>query len=403
MFNKSTYEIFSFQLLAAGPNAPEASSADYSDCGQPLSRPLRIVIAGGGTGGHLFPGIAAAQEFEARNAATKIIFVSTGNPLERSVLSKTGYPLQTITVAAIKGRGLWNQVKSVANIPKGILEANRILKNFSPDLTIGLGSYSAGPVVFAAWLRRIPIVIHEQNILPGITNRILSRFANRIYISFENTKSNLDLRKVRWTGNPVRRELLEYSDRDAQEKREDAGNRPFTVLIIGGSQGAHRINMAVIEALGHLKDKDQLHFVHQTGDADEQQVNEAYRRNHIRCTVQSFFNNMTELYSRADLLICRAGATTVAEITALGKAVIFIPFPYAADDHQVLNAGSLSDHGAAEMIIEKDLNGQILSERIAFYTANEEVLNDMAARARRFGKPDAAKNIVDDCYRLLAA
>ena len=402
MFNKSTYEIFSFQLLAAGPNAPEASSDGYSDSGQTLSRPLRIVIAGGGTGGHLFPGIAAAQEFEARNAATKIIFVSTGNPLERSVLSKTGYPLQTITVAAIKGRGLWNQVKSVANIPKGILEANRILKNFSPDLTIGLGSYSAGPVVFAAWLRRIPIVIHEQNILPGITNRILSRFANRIYISFENTKSNLDLRKVRWTGNPVRRELLEYSDRDAQEKRKDAGNRPFTVLIIGGSQGAHRINMAVIEALGHLNDKDHLHFVHQTGDVDEQQVNEAYRRNHIQCTVQSFFDNMTELYRRADLLICRAGATTVAEITALGKAVIFIPFPYAADDHQVLNAGSLSDHGAAETIIEKDLSGQILSERIAFYAAHEEVLNDMAARARRFGKPDAAKNIVDDCYRLLA-
>ncbi|MEX1347765.1 MAG: glycosyltransferase, partial [Desulfobacterales bacterium] len=170
MFNKSTYEIFSFQLLAAGPNATEASGADHSDSGQPFSRPLRIVIAGGGTGGHLFPGIAAAQEFEARNSATRILFVSTGNPLERSVLSKTGYPLKTITVAAIKGRGLWNQVKSVANIPKGILEANRILKNFSPDLTIGLGSYSAGPVVFAAWLRKIPIVIHEQNILPGITN-----------------------------------------------------------------------------------------------------------------------------------------------------------------------------------------------------------------------------------------
>jgi UDP-N-acetylglucosamine--N-acetylmuramyl-(pentapeptide) pyrophosphoryl-undecaprenol N-acetylglucosamine transferase len=402
MFNKSTYEIFSFQLLAAGPNAPEKSSAGYSKSAPPFSRPLRIVIAGGGTGGHLFPGIAVAQEFEARNAASEIIFVSTGNPLERSVLSKTGYPLQTITVAAIKGRGLWNQVKAIANIPKGILEANRILKNFSSDLTIGLGSYSAGPVVFAAWLRRIPIVIHEQNILPGITNRILSRFASRIYISFENTKSNLNLRKVRWTGNPVRRELLEYSDLDSQEKREDTGNRTFTVLIIGGSQGAHRINMAVIEALGHLKDKDHLYFVHQTGAADEQQVNEAYCRNQIRCMVQSFFENMAELYRRADLLICRAGATTVAEITALGKAVIFIPFPYAADDHQVLNASSLSDHDAAETIIEKDLSGQFLSERIAFYAAHEEVLNDMAANARRFGKPDAAKNIVDDCYRLLA-
>ncbi len=392
----------SFQLLAAGPNAPEASSAGDSKSGQPSDRPLRIVIAGGGTGGHLFPGIAVAQEFEVRNAASRIIFVSTGNPLERSVLSKTGYPLQTITAAGIKGRGLWNQIKSVAKIPKGILEANRILKNFSPDLTVGLGSYSAGPVVFAAWLRRIPIVVHEQNILPGITNRILSRFANRIYISFENTKSNMDSRKVQWTGNPVRRELLEYSDRHAEEESDDTGNGLFTILIIGGSQGAHRINMAVIEALDHLRHLEHLHFVHQTGQADEQPVREAYRRSKMGGTVQAFFDNMAEQYGRADLIICRAGATTVAEVTALGKAVIFIPFPFAADNHQVLNAGSLSDEGAAEMLIEKDLSGKILSEKIKYYAAHPAELEDMSARAKQFGKPDAAKNIVDDCYRLLA-
>ncbi len=204
----SLLSAFSFQLLAAGPNAPEASSAGYSNSGQPYSRPLRIAIAGGGTGGHLFPGIAVAQEFKARNAATRIIFVSTGNRLEKSVLSKAGFELQCITAAGIKGRGLWNQVKSVLKIPGGILAANRILKKFSPDLAIGLGSYSAGPVVFAAWLRRIPIVVQEQNILPGITNRILSRFANRIYVSFENTRSHMDPRKVQWTGNPVRHEIL---------------------------------------------------------------------------------------------------------------------------------------------------------------------------------------------------
>ena len=353
----SLLSAFSSQLSATGPDAPEATSAGDGNPGQPSNGPLHIVIAGGGTGGHLFPGIAVAQEFEARNPASRIIFVSTGNPLERSVLSKTGYTLQTITAAGIKGRGLWNQIKSVVKIPKGILAANRILKKFSPDLTVGLGSYSAGPVVFTAWLRRIPIVVHEQNILPGITNRILSRFANRIYISFENTKSNMDSRKVQWTGNPVRRELLEYSDRHAEDVSDDSGNGFFTILIIGGSQGAHRINTAVIEALEHLEDKEHLHFVHQTGDADEQPVKEAYRRNNIQCTVQSFFDIMAELYSRADLLICRAGATTVAEITALGKAVIFIPFPYAADNHQVLNAGTLAEDGAAEMIIEKDLNG----------------------------------------------
>ena len=364
-------------------------------------RALRIVIAGGGTGGHLFPGIAIAQEFETCNSETRIIFVSTGNPLERSVLAKMNFELQGITAAGIKGRGIWNQLIAALKIPKGILESMRILKDFAPDLAIGLGSYSAGPVIFGAWLRRIPIVIHEQNILPGITNRILSRFAKRIYISFESAKSKLDSRKVHWTGNPVRRELLAYSDRHAPEINRNTSREIFTVLIIGGSQGAHRINMAVIEALEHIKDKDHLHFVHQTGETDEQQVKSAYRRNNIQCTVQSFFDHMAEQYSRADLLICRAGATTVAEITALGKAAIFIPFPYAADNHQVLNAGSLSDKGAAEMILENDLSAENLSEKIAYYAAHREALNDMAARAGGLGNPDAAKNIVDDCYELV--
>ncbi len=424
MFNNSTYEInssklkaqsskngsigtsllsaFSFQLSAAGHNVPETSSAGFCNSKEPPVRPLRIVIAGGGTGGHLFPGIAVAQEFEVRNPASRIIFVSTGNPLERSVLSKTGYALQTITAAGIKGRGIWNQIKSVAKIPKGILEANRILKNFSPDLTLGLGSYSAGPLVFAAWLRRIPIVVHEQNILPGITNRILAGFAKRIYISFENTRSHMDPRKVRWTGNPVRQEILDSGNRSGKIKKDESSDKRFTVLIIGGSQGAHRINMAVIEALDHLRHLKHLHIVHQTGQADELPVREAYRSSKVSSTVQAFFDNMAEQYGRADLIICRAGATTVAEIAALGKAAIFIPFPFAADNHQVLNASSLSDEGAAEMLIEKDLNGKILSEKINFYAAHPAELENMSARAKRLGKPDAAMNIVDDCYRLLA-
>ena len=398
----SLLSAFSLQLFAAVHNSSAASGTGANISGKAVDRPLRIVIAGGGTGGHLFPGIAMAQEFQACNAATRIIFVSTGNPMEKSVLSKTDFELRCITAAGIKGRGLWNQLVSVAKIPKGVLESMRILKEFSPDLAIGLGSYSAGPVIVSAWFRRVPIAIQEQNILPGITNRILSRFADRIYISFENTRSNFDPRKVLWTGNPVRRELIDYFDRHAPGEGEKSGEKHFAVLIIGGSQGAHRVNMAVIEALDQLSDKKNLHFVHQTGEADEQQVKEAYHRNNIPSTVQPFFDNMAELYSRADLLICRAGATTVAEITALGKAAIFIPFPYAADNHQVFNAGSLADEGAAEMIVENDLSGKILSERIAHYAANRQALNDMAAKARLFGNPAAAKKIVDDCYRLLA-
>jgi UDP-N-acetylglucosamine--N-acetylmuramyl-(pentapeptide) pyrophosphoryl-undecaprenol N-acetylglucosamine transferase len=388
--------LFAETTAFSGRSAPQAQRSSNS-----AQRALRIVIAGGGTGGHLFPGIAMAQEFQARNEKTRIIFVSTGNPMERSVLSKAGFELRCITAAGIKGRGLWDQLVSVFKIPKGILESLRVLKEFSPDLAIGLGSYSAGPVIMGAWLRRVPVAIQEQNILPGITNRILSRFADRIYTSFENTRADLDPRKVRWTGNPVRRELIEDFERKSSEKVDGAGETTFTVLIIGGSQGAHRVNMAVIEALEHLEDKERLQFVHQTGEADERQVKEAYRRNKIQSTVQSFFDDMAELYSRADLLICRAGATTVAEITALGKAAIYIPFPYAADNHQELNARSLSDEGAAEVIVESELSGDILSQKIAYFAAHTDALNDMAAGARRFGNRDAARKIVDDCYELV--
>jgi len=201
----------------------------------------------------------------------------------------------------------------------------------------------------------------------------------------------------------VRQDILDSVACIIDPKTDESGTKPFTVLIIGGSQGAHRINMAVIEALDHLRDLEQLHFVHQTGQADEQPVREAYRRSKVDGTVQAFFDNMAGQYGRADLIICRSGATTVAEITALGKAAIFIPFPFAADNHQVLNAGSLSDVGAAEILTEKNLSGKILSEKIAYYAAHPAELENMSAKALQFGKPDAARNIVDDCYRLLAA
>lgn len=365
------------------------------------SRPLKVVMAGGGTGGHLFPGIAIAKEFMARNSATRIIFVSTGNRFEKAVLSKAGFDLRSIPVAGIKGRGTWNQIKSALKIPGAVLDAGGLLKKFSPDLTIGLGSYSAGPVVISAWLMKIPIAIQEQNILPGITNRILARFADRIYISFENTKLRRNPQKVYWTGNPVRQELLESSGRPKNATVRDVHLGRFTVLIIGGSQGAHRINIVMTEALEHLRNPERLHFVHQTGEADEAAVGDAYRSKSVSATAQAFFDDMAAQYCQADLIICRAGATTVAEITALGKAAIFVPFPYAADDHQTLNAADLAHDGAAELIPEQKLNAKLLGARIKHYMEHPADLENMAARARRFGKPDAAKSIVDDCCRLV--
>jgi UDP-N-acetylglucosamine--N-acetylmuramyl-(pentapeptide) pyrophosphoryl-undecaprenol N-acetylglucosamine transferase len=363
------------------------------------SKALRVVIAGGGTGGHLFPGLAIAQEFMTRNERNTVIFVSTGNPLERSVLKETDFKLEAITAEGIKGRGIWNQAKSAMKIPRGIVESVRILKSYQPDLTVGLGSYSAGPVVVSAWLMRTKIVLHEQNILPGITNRILARFADRIYVSFDDTMKRFDPQKIRLTGNPVRKELLNHHDGNNNDVAADSTS--FCVLIIGGSQGAHRINMTVVEALSHLTRKERLYFIHQTGAADEQTVNEAYQRLGIAARVQSFFRHMAPLYKQADLIICRAGATTVAEVTALGKAVVFIPFPFAADNHQALNADTLAREGAAEMILEKDFDARNLGQKIEYYASHPEALEAMAEKAGQLGHPAAAQAIVDDCYRLL--
>ncbi len=392
----SMLSALSFKLCAAGAEGSQISSGSGGASRPGVSRPLRIVIAGGGTGGHLFPGLAIAQEFMTRNERNTVLFVSTGNPLERSVLNATDFKLETITAEGIKGRGLWNQAKSAVKIPKGVIESIRILKDFKPDLIIGLGSYSAGPIMVSAWLRGTKIALHEQNILPGITNRILARFADRIYVSFKDTKARFDPDKTRLTGNPVRKELL-----NLRANAEASGSKSFCVLIIGGSQGAHSINMTVIEALSYLTKKESLHFVHQTGTADEQMVKEAYRRLDIPATVQSFFRQMAPQYKQADLIICRAGATTVAEVTALGKAVIFIPFPFAADDHQALNADTLAREGAAEMILEKDLNARALGQKIEYYASHPQALAAMATNAAQRGHPDAAKRIVDDCYDLV--
>jgi UDP-N-acetylglucosamine--N-acetylmuramyl-(pentapeptide) pyrophosphoryl-undecaprenol N-acetylglucosamine transferase len=287
-------------------------------------------------------------------------------------------------------------------IPIAVMQAVWILMTFKPALVVGVGSYAAGPVVLAAWLMRKRIVLHEQNILPGITNRVLARFANRIYVSFENTAGNFESRKVRITGNPVRHEIIDQSEASRADGYDHtADQRPLNVLITGGSQGAHSINMTMIGALGHLKAKELLDIVHQTGADDEAAVKKAYQDHGLRGTVRAFFDDMDQRYQKADLIICRAGATTVAEVTAIGKGVIFVPFPFAADNHQVLNARALQAAGAAEMIEQKDLTPEILADRINRYQTDRRALTQMARKAATFGKPQAARVIVDDMYGLM--
>jgi UDP-N-acetylglucosamine--N-acetylmuramyl-(pentapeptide) pyrophosphoryl-undecaprenol N-acetylglucosamine transferase len=365
-------------------------------------RSLGVVIAGGGTGGHLFPGIAMAQEFLARNPNSRILFVGTGKSFELSILSKTGFKHERITAEGIKGQSLRERALSISKIPKGIFESLLILKRFRPDIVIGVGGYAAGPLVVAAWLLCIKIALHEQNILPGMTNRMLFRFAHRIYVSFNGTKVGASMDKISFTGNPVRKEILKCArEKNYTPVADVATGKVFNVLIIGGSQGAHSINMAVLEAMEHIENKDRFFIVHQTGIQDEMRVKGTYANEAISGEIQAFFSDMDRRYKDADLIICRAGATTVAEITAMGKGVIFIPFPYAADNHQVLNAMSLEKSGAAELILEKDLGGKVLAERINFYASHREALHQMALRAKELGRPDAAADIVDDCYRLV--
>ena len=363
---------------------------------------LRVIIAGGGTGGHLFPGIAIAQAFTGKDPGTEILFVGAGNTFEKTTVGKAGFNHKSIPAEGIKGRGFLRQLRSVLKIPEGMFESFKIIRDFKPNLVVGFGSYSSGPLIITARLLSIKIALHEQNIIPGITNRILSRFADRIYVSFEDTKKRLSSKKVILTGNPLRREIICAAGKNITADSSDY-NTQFTVLVLGGSQGAHKINIAVIETLPLLKNKEKYFFVHQTGTQDEQYVADSYKRAGISCMVKAFFEDMAERYSEANLIICRAGATTVAEVTVMGIGAIFIPYPYAADDHQSLNASALSNSGASEMILEKDLTAEILSEKIEYFSRYPEELNKMALSAKKLGRPDAAEFIVNDCYRIVCS
>ncbi|MBC2710348.1 MAG: undecaprenyldiphospho-muramoylpentapeptide beta-N-acetylglucosaminyltransferase [Desulfosarcina sp.] len=327
-------------------------------------RPLKVVIAGGGTGGHLFPGIAVAGEFAMRNPHSRILFAGAGRPFEKEALARAGYPQRTIAIEGIKGRGLGAKTRAVMKIPGALFRSAGILADAEADLVVGVGGYAAGPVALAAWLKGIPVVLCEQNTVPGITNRMLFPIAKRIYVSFENTRGNIDPSKKRITGNPVRQQILEASTVESGEKNT------FTILVVGGSQGAHAINLAVMDALPCIRQREKIRIVHQTGADDQDMVTAAYMKAGIDAEVKAFFHDMASRYGRADLVVCRAGATTVAELTVLGKAALFIPFPFAADNHQERNA-------------------------------RPDLLAVMASRSKALGKPDAARTIVDDCYQLV--
>ncbi len=358
---------------------------------------MRLLVAGGGTGGHLFPGIALAQEAMARDPRSAVLFVGTAQGLERRLIPKAGFPLRFIRASGIKGLGLRGAAKAIVVIPRGIWQSMGILREFGPDVVIGVGGYASGPVVLAAALMGLPRAVIEPNAIPGITNRVLGRLVQEVYVAWEETAARFPAGRAIVTGNPIRREMV------ARERSAREAAAPFSVLVFGGSQGARRINQAVAAALDALgEDAKAMTFTHQTGAADLESVRSAYEARGLRAEVAPFFDDMASRYAAADLVICRAGATTVAELSAAGKASILIPFPFAADDHQTANARVLERAGGARAIAERDLTPEGLAATIREIARTPGRAAEMGARARAAGQPDAAGVILDRLSALAA-
>jgi UDP-N-acetylglucosamine--N-acetylmuramyl-(pentapeptide) pyrophosphoryl-undecaprenol N-acetylglucosamine transferase len=359
-------------------------------------RGVRIIIAGGGTGGHLFPAVAIAEEFLERSRMNDLLFIGTRRGLEARLLPGLGFALRTIIVEGVKGKGVKGLIGGLMKIPRGIAQSVSILREFRPDMVLGVGGYASGPAVMAARWMGIRTAIAEQNAVPGFTNRILGKFVDRVFLTFPDREGRFAAAKTIVTGNPVRKDFLERTPRARKEKDS------FSILIFGGSQGARAVNRAVVEAMQYLKDmKDKLVVTHQTGEADLDKISAAYRDLGIRADVRPFITDMPSAYGAADLLICRAGATSIAEITAVGKASILIPFPFAVGGHQELNARVLADAGAARMILEDELDGEMLAGVIRKLVDNPETVRKMEEESKKLGNVKAAERIVDECMVLL--
>jgi UDP-N-acetylglucosamine--N-acetylmuramyl-(pentapeptide) pyrophosphoryl-undecaprenol N-acetylglucosamine transferase len=355
------------------------------------------VVAGGGTGGHLYPGIAVARELLTRQPAATVSFAGTARGLEARVVPREGFGFDVIRSGGLKGKSMRDRVKGAALIPLGVVDAWRIVTARRPDLVIGVGGYSSGPVVLVAALRGIPTMVLEQNAIPGLTNRLLARLVRAAAVSFESTREYFGSRAF-VSGNPVRSEFFDEAWGEQQSK-SDGGTR---VLVFGGSQGAHAINLAMVEAASELANEgSRLRLTHQTGERDLEMVRVAYRERNLAADVEPFLDDMGRQIRQADLVVCRAGATTLAEITAAGKAAVLIPLPTATDDHQRKNAEALVASGAAELLLQRDLNGHVLAARILALAGDRERRERMARAARGLARPDAARVIVDRALEMM--
>jgi UDP-N-acetylglucosamine--N-acetylmuramyl-(pentapeptide) pyrophosphoryl-undecaprenol N-acetylglucosamine transferase len=361
--------------------------------------PRRVVVAGGGTGGHLYPGIAVARALMAARPGTVVTFAGTAQGIESRVVPREGFELDVIRSGGLKGKSLAARVRGVGLLPLSALDAWRVIGRRRPDLVIGVGGYSSGPIVAMAAARGVPTLLLEQNAVPGLTNRLLAPLVRAAAVTYESTLPYFRAKGF-VSGNPVRAEFL----RAADHRVEPAPGQALGVLIFGGSQGARAINVACVEAAPKLAASAvPLALTHQTGERDVEMVREGYRRAGLDARVEPFLYEMQREMSQAALVISRAGATTLAELTASGKPAILIPLPTATDDHQRRNAEVLGRAGAAEVIDQRELTGDRLATRILALAGDPSRREAMARAARQLARPDAAGAIVTRALALMGA
>jgi UDP-N-acetylglucosamine--N-acetylmuramyl-(pentapeptide) pyrophosphoryl-undecaprenol N-acetylglucosamine transferase len=371
---------------------------------------IRLIVTGGGTGGHLFPGISLAQAMMGAYPSCEVLFIGTERKVDRTALNSLGFTTTTIKSQGIKGKNFLSIIKALFQQPIAFWQAAKIIRKFKPDLVFGVGGYVTGPVILASRLLGVTTCIHEQNSIPGLTNKLLGHIANKIFVSLPGSEKYFPKQKTILSGNPVRSNII----KESREPKTISEQEPFTLLILGGSQGARRLNSLMLEAAENSlsimleaaenslsKLSPPPIIIHQTGGEDENTVRMKYAELGLNTRVQAFYSDMAEIYSQADLIISRAGATTLAELTVFQKPVILVPFPYAADNHQEINGRYLVEAGAGIMFRQEDLTGEILGNEIKRLLGNKEVLADMSKKSGMISKPEATETIINACMELL--
>lgn len=356
---------------------------------------MKMLLAGGGTGGHLFPAIALAEQLKFEEPQSEILFVGTERGLEARMLPELGWTLETIDMSGWAGKGVTGKFKVLLQLAKSMGQARTILKYFKPDVVVGVGGYSSVPVLLMAKLMNVPYLVHEQNAWPGLANRLLGRWAKRVCLSFDEADRAFHSSATVLTGNPVR---------SAMESCPSIDNDKSCLLIFGGSQGARSINRAMVAALPHMEElRGRLEIMHQTGEADFEETVKGYdEQNWTNVEILPFIKDMSSAYAKSTLIVCRAGATTLAELTACGRPAVLVPYPYAAAGHQSGNAQAMAAKGAALMMEEADLTPERLAKLITGLLNDRDSIKSMAAAAKGLAKRGAAARLLKECRAVLA-